>query len=351
MTASKRSTALETLDCPNCGGPIFYIAGITHCLLCPACRGESQLSSVGAELVQMHSMMQVKTTTFPLGRVAHIPESTLNELFSDYEPFKQSKKSSSASTEQVRDYTIIGMLCFKEVGENNSWTEYLLHSKAHGFLSLIESLDGWFIAQLLDKPPVKKRGNLIFCEKIWRGYDTYQSAITYAVGAFNWQVNLTDNFKVTDYRKQRAFITKKQREKSFVYQLAVRIRREQAFGWFAEPMKSTGSTQSEILGALFDQLHAKEISDEEFFKRAWEIIPPKHTIQSQKYRDKDEEDDDEDGYSILIDEDESIETKLVKVTLYAFVTLLLVAGLKACEGNASYYSSGRSGFSSYGSHK
>ncbi len=339
---SESNTTLATLDCPNCGVPIPYVAGTTNCLLCPTCRSESQPSDEGAALVRMHSMMQVKTTTFALGRVARIPEVALDELFDDYNLPEKSKKSASA--EPVREYLIVGILCFKEVGENHSWTEYLLHSQSHGFLSLIEEVDGWFITQLLDKAPVKKRGNLIFCEKIWRGYDTYQSKITYAIGAFNWHVSVTDNLKFTDYRKKKAFITKQQREKLFVYQLAVKTTRKQVFGWFYEPIKLT---QSELVEALYAQFDANEISHEEFFERLWEISPPLHTTHTQneyiapikKYRGYEDEGD----YEVL-------DSKLGKIAIYTF--FILIIGVGSCSDNSSYYSSGgRSGFSSYGSHK
>ncbi len=224
---------ITKLDCPNCGYPVPHVKGASTCLMCPACRGEIDLSSDTAKLVTVHSIMQGAKTTLALGDSARIIESELDSVSTT----RLNDPTQEAPSNKHHDYTIIGIMRLIEVGESGAWTEYFLYSKTDGFLWLAEESNGWFVARMLNELPEKSGGGIQVLGKTWRRADSYHNRVTYAAGAFNWQVNLSDSMKLIDYRNRQEVITSEQNAEEITYTLAKPVSAQRVYHWFGKEVK------------------------------------------------------------------------------------------------------------------
>ncbi len=300
------SEELGKLDCPNCGYALPYVAGMTKCLMCPACRSEIQMTGDKAELLQMHSLSQTRQMTLFLGDKARIYEADIASVSSTC----LNDCHSAPSIDKYHDYVIIGMMELEEVGEDATWTEYLLYSLTDGFLWLSEEEEGWFAARVLNELPEVEKGKLIFREKTWKPrYGAYRNKVLYAAGAFNWQVSAGDAMQLKDYHCGKDVITSEQNKEEITYTLATPV-------------------AAENIGQWFDRAVDSEQAPEE-----------RETVKFAKN-----------------------ERRRSNITTIIFILFVLFFGmpfiLGSCSyflsssGSSSYYhSSGHSGFTSSGSHK
>ncbi len=229
---------INKLDCPNCGSPINYIAGATDCLICPACCSEIGLTGQTAEVVKHYSTMQRKTTSLSLGDKARIAESDIAAVS---QLTSENTSNNFQAKETYHDYVVIGIMRLKEVGESAYWTEYLLYSFTNGFLWLEEESSGWRVARVLNEMPVDKRYYLQYRGQKWnKRYDEdYQSKATYAVGAFNWRVNVGDVMTLTDYKNGLHTIIKEKNNEEVSYTISSPIPATKINQWFGKDIEET----------------------------------------------------------------------------------------------------------------
>lgn len=242
--------ALAKIDCPNCGSPVPYVAGTTHCLLCPACRSEVKLTGKTAELVEVHSMMQAQTTSLQLGDKARI---NLAEIADISEPSVNQARQEASRTAS-HDYVIIGIMRLQEVGEYAFWTEYLLYSFTNGFLWLVEEPGDWRVARVLNELPTGdgKRWISYQNKKWYRKYDEdYQSQVVYAIGAFNWQVKIYDAMVLRDFSKGQQVISREKNNQEITYTISSPVSIKTINAWFgkqltARPAASTTGIENPL---------------------------------------------------------------------------------------------------------
>lgn len=232
---TKPTSQIHSLNCPNCASPVPYVVGATHFLVCPSCHTEIALTGNTAEVLQTHAMMQAFPTSLPLGAKARIIESDLAEV-SEF-------SHTTINNHQLlttHDYVVIGIQRLLEVGENVTWTEYLLYSFTNGFLWLSEESSGWYLARVLNEQPIKQHGGIVYDDKLWRSDDDegYQSQVVAAIGAFNWRVSLNDTMWLKDFTHGQQLITSEQNSQEITYTLATPVTHGQLRQWFGEQLTS-----------------------------------------------------------------------------------------------------------------
>lgn len=251
----KTNAQITSLDCPNCGSPVPYVAGATQFLLCPSCHSEISLQASTAQILQLHSMMQSVATSLKLGAKARISEADLQAVDSfSQDGFVQNSVATQNPTAQnnrsnalSHDFAVIGIQKLEEVGENATWTEYLLYSFTAGFIWLSEESKGWYIARVLDEHPIKSGNSLTFADKKWvdTTHESYQSKVIFAIGAFNWRVKINDVMTLTDYFNGSRLITSEQNSEEITYTLASRVTHQQLTNWFGEQITLNATTHDD----------------------------------------------------------------------------------------------------------
>lgn len=232
---------LSKIDCPNCGSPIPYVEGATDYLMCPACHSESKLTGSTAEVVAMHSAMQHFDSTLPLGAEARILATDIVEV--NEFALTEQEADAIAESQVYHDYVVIGIMRLNEVGEFAAWTEYLLYSLTDGFLWLSEESSGWYVARVLSEMPVPERGQLAYDDKQWRQVDSgYRNRVTFAMGAFNWQVKTDDSNLLIDYVSGDEIITSEQTEREITYTRAKPISHNKLEEWFGSYLNKQNLT-------------------------------------------------------------------------------------------------------------
>lgn len=246
---------ISKIECPNCGSPIPYVEGATDFLMCPSCHSEVKLTGSTAKVVQMHSTMQNFDSTLPLGAKARIASADVIEV----SEFSLSSDDIDKRLNQTpyHDYVVIGVMRFNEVGEFATWTEYLLYSLTDGFLWLSEESGGWFISRVLSEMPVADNGRLLYDEREWRQVDAgYHSRVIFAMGAFNWQVKINDSDLLIDYVNGEELITSEQTAREITYTHAKPISYATLEAWFGSYLRpenshvATGFEEQGSLGGL-----------------------------------------------------------------------------------------------------
>jgi uncharacterized Zn finger protein (UPF0148 family) len=171
--AGRLRGAILNLSCPGCGAPLAYPTGAASQLVCPSCATRSDATGDQAVIVEKGKQLDQLATTLPLGDQARIDGA---------------------------DYTFIGVLRCREVGESDTWTEYLLYSSLRGFLWLIESGEGWELARVLDTWPETAGDSVVLDGTRYEKLYDYGAEVTHAAGAFNWRAKAGDRVEISDYQ-------------------------------------------------------------------------------------------------------------------------------------------------------
>ncbi len=240
QSARQQADQVGKIDCPNCGSPVPFVAGITNCLMCPACHSEIKMTGANAQVVETHSRMQNFQSSLPLGAKARINSAELS-----VSQFSSSEGSATGSARH-HDYVVVGIQRLQEVGSYASWTEYLLYSFTDGFLWLSEEPKrGWMLSRVLNDFPERQGNGIYYDGRVWNNYDgVYQSRVTFAVGAFNWQVKVNDYMDLIDYTNGQDVITAEQNESEITYTLSTSLSNEQMQAWFGSQFQAIPATSN-----------------------------------------------------------------------------------------------------------
>ena len=140
----------------------------------------------------------------------------------------------TASFDKER-WQIIGLLRCREQGGTDEWTEYLLYSVQAGFLWLVESDAGWDKVRVLDSWPESVSASAVRLDgAAFTRMQAYGAEVTYAAGAFNWQVKVGDKVSLTDYRGSRGMLTSERSPSELGWSLAQRVPASTVDGWFGK---------------------------------------------------------------------------------------------------------------------
>ncbi|WP_338845915.1 DUF4178 domain-containing protein [Massilia sp. W12] len=206
-SAAKFKGKVKSLDCPSCGGSITYAPGLSKHLHCSSCHAQIDASSPKAQVVKAAEEVDAVYTTLQLGMTAKI-----------------------AGVE----HRIIGLM-MRVDDEGTPWTEYLLYNTRGLFLWLIETNTGWARASVQDNWPQWDLGDnaVLGNQEFSKLYD-YQASVTYALGAFNWRVNVGDQVKVTEFECGQAKLAAESTTQELTWSLSTPVKPEQIREWFGQ---------------------------------------------------------------------------------------------------------------------
>lgn len=188
--AGKIKGQRQSENCPSCGSPIQWISGIASHIICPSCGSELDTSNGKAQYIAAANMRQAQQNalTLPIGK-----SGKLNQ-------YHQTVIGAIHYEELSSEDTIAAMNGYPHEGilpQQSWWITYLLYAPNTGFTWLIETSDHeWFVSETLQSfPRTDTHGKP-------NGYSfTYQygGRVSYAAGAFYWQIRAGDLTHYTDY--------------------------------------------------------------------------------------------------------------------------------------------------------
>ena len=214
-TAGKFKGKTRALDCPNCGSPIKYQAGMAEQAVCPSCHAEVDLAGDRAVVLKKHDELGKLITSLALG---------------------------DTGTIDGVSYTIIGLMKRIEVDEPSStpWLEYLLYAADKGFLWLVESNDGWDRVEVLNESPGSPQASsLRFRGEAWEKLYDYEADVIYAAGAFNWRVSIGERATISDFGAGNRKLTAEATASEISWSLSERVPKPLVGQWFGKPWGAT----------------------------------------------------------------------------------------------------------------
>jgi uncharacterized Zn finger protein (UPF0148 family) len=209
-TAGKYRGKTTTLNCPNCGSPVKYQAGMAFHVVCPSCNAQVDCSTDRAVVLQKHEQLARVITTLSLG---------------------------DAGTIDTLKYEMIGFTKCRETGseETSEWVEYLLYSDKRGFLWLVESQDRWDRVKVLDEWPEQRSASSVELRgATYNKLYQYGAEVIYAAGAFNWRVAVGDRTRIIDYAHEGSKLTAEASDTEIVWSAASQVSEAQVREWFAK---------------------------------------------------------------------------------------------------------------------
>ncbi|GAA5103847.1 DUF4178 domain-containing protein [Wohlfahrtiimonas larvae] len=230
-TAGELKGATQESKCPNCGGNIQWITGITENVNCRYCGSEIAINDNVAELIKAHNLraIQHEAMALEIGQKAKI---------------------------DGKEWTVIGMMCQSELegDETNfaiqhklkkdfvtftgdQWHEYLLFSYPDQFMWLVQSgPNDWAVSNTQniwpklrkDLRPIYPTGQLIT-----KLYD-YGGRVKFAIGSFYYQVSPGDMTYYVDYGKENEKLSMEITDSEMSWSKATSISQKKLNEWFKD---------------------------------------------------------------------------------------------------------------------
>lgn len=229
-TAGELKGATQESKCPNCGGNIQWITGVTENVNCRYCGSEIGIQDNVAQLLKAHNLrsLQKLSMALDIGQKATI---------------------------DGKEWTVIGMMCQSELeGDqtrlalNNQlkkdfvqftqdqWHEYLLFSFPDQFMWLVQSgPNDWAVSRTQNVwpqighnlRPIHPSG-----QQLPRLYD-YGGRVKFAVGSFYYQVSPGDMTYYVDYGREDQKLSCEITESEVSWSRATSISNKRLNEWFA----------------------------------------------------------------------------------------------------------------------
>ncbi|KRC85581.1 hypothetical protein D3C87_313830 [compost metagenome] len=210
-TAGRFRGQIKALDCPNCGGPISFVAAMATHVVCPSCAAAVDCSGPTAEVIDKAHKVKAIRTTLSLGAVAKL---------------------------EGTSYTLIGLMkcADPDPEEPSSWIEYLLFNPVKGFVWLVETDEGWERVQVCDTwPSLNNATSVRWRNRLYQKLYDYTSRVEVALGAFNWRVKVGDSTRITDYKVGTLKLTRELGDAELGWSAAVPVSPAQLAQWFGAP--------------------------------------------------------------------------------------------------------------------
>lgn len=220
-TAGRYKGKVGNIECPSCGSPVAFSAGMTSHLVCPSCHGEADLSGPKAEIITAanHAVAVVEAipTTLQLGVTATIDGGK---------------------------YTVLGVVRRRDLSADagdpeGQWTEYELYAPGKGFLWLVETVKGWERAEVLDEWPSGAAGaEIIQAGAKYKHLYDYPASVTYAAGSFNWRVSIGDRVNISEYGSGIAKLAAEKDEHEITWSRSTAVPPNTIRLWFGQEIKA-----------------------------------------------------------------------------------------------------------------
>ncbi|MPT28484.1 MAG: DUF4178 domain-containing protein [Achromobacter sp.] len=210
-TAGRFRGQIKALACPNCGGPISFVAAMATHVVCPSCRAAVDCSGPTAEVIAKANQVKSIRTTLSLGAVAKIDGAS---------------------------FTLIGLMkcADPDPEEPSDWIEYLLFSPTRGFIWLVQTDEGWERVQVCDTWPSHNNATSVrWRSKLYHKLYDYTSRVELALGAFNWRVKVGDSTMITDYKAGNLKLTREQGAAEVGWSASAPVAPAQLAEWFGDP--------------------------------------------------------------------------------------------------------------------
>lgn len=220
-SAGRYRGKLDALDCPSCGSPIKYLPGMTAHLLCPACHAQVDAASPQAQVLAAGERVAAVPTTLELGAQAKLNN---------------------------QEYTVIGMMRRAD-DEGTQWTEYLLYGSRAGFSWLVETSEGWSRANVMPEWPAMTgpAGDTAVVDRMsFNKLYEYGSQVTYAIGAFNWRVNVGDRTRVAEFANGQIRLACEATPEEMTWSRSSPVPFDQMKAWFGQQF--SGRRPAPLLG-------------------------------------------------------------------------------------------------------
>lgn len=209
-SAGRLKGTSAVLDCPSCGSPLHYQAGVATQIVCKACGSSVDCSGDKALVLEQHTTAAQYHATLDVG--------------------------DSATIDGV-NWKIIGLIELEETQDpDSSWTEYLLYNALQGFFWLVESNDGWFRVDVLNRMPDSWTSDSAMMDGVRyrRPFELYSAKVTYAAGAFNWRVAVGDQSSYAEYEHNGERLCKEKNSSEIVWSKSKRIPNQLVQQWFGK---------------------------------------------------------------------------------------------------------------------
>lgn len=210
-SAAKFKGKVSALDCPSCGHAISYAPGVSKHLICPACNSSIDASTPQSAVVAKGEEVAAFHTTLEIGAKAKI---------------------------NGAQHQIIGLM-ERSDDEGTRWIEYLLYNTRGGFLWLIETDDGWQRAKVQDDWPIWGGGDAATLgQQTFKQLYEYPSEVTYAIGAFNWKVQVGDQTRITEFACGNQKLAMEKTAEELTWSMSTPVAADQIRAWFGENIKA-----------------------------------------------------------------------------------------------------------------
>lgn len=209
-SAGRYRGKVDALQCPSCGTAIGYLPGMASNLVCPACATRIDAASPQAQVLQAGERGEQAPLTIPLGAEAKIG---------------------------AHDYRVLGALRRMD-DEGEEWTEYLLYSTRAQFFWLVQTLDGWWRAEVLDEwpEPGTPAAPVVKLHTVdYQGTLDYPARVTWAAGAFNWKVAAGDMVRVREFERGQASLSAESTGEELSWSRSTPLAYDQVRAWFKLP--------------------------------------------------------------------------------------------------------------------
>jgi len=209
-SAGRYRARVDTLSCPSCGAAIQYLPGLAHNLVCQACATRLDASTPQAQVLAAGERIEKVALTLQLGQEAKIG---------------------------AHDYRVLGAL--RRIDDDDeTWTEYLLYSPRMGFFWLVETLEGWWRADVIGEWPEPGTPAVPYVQyqnaRFVRTLD-YPARVTYAAGAFNWRVRVGERMRVREFEHGQASLSAESNDDELTWSRATPVAFDQVRAWFKLP--------------------------------------------------------------------------------------------------------------------
>ncbi len=224
-SAAKFKGKVGALDCPSCGNSISYAPGVSKHLVCSACHAQIDSSTPKAQVVAAGAEIEAVHTTLELGAKAKINGTA---------------------------HQIIGLMK-RQDDEGEEWVEYLLYSSKGGFLWLVETNTGWARANVMETWPNWDRGENAQIDKFqYKKLYEYSAEVTFAVGAFNWRVNVGDTVQVIEFGQGQNKLAAEMTDKELTWSRSMPVAPDQIRAWFGQAIDAEkASPEGELSSTKF----------------------------------------------------------------------------------------------------
>lgn len=200
-------------ECPNCGDSLDFVSGMAEHVVCRSCFSQVKVSDDKAELIEKHESLNTYPMTLNIGDTANIDGQT---------------------------YTIIGAIGYAEIEdgfESSTWIDYLLynaHNKTAAFLWLTETKDseGWSTSYTLLEQPQQDFNSVTYDGKSWQKQWTYHAKVTWALGAFYWQVKINNLSTYDDYTSGNLKLIKETSPHDIIWNKSKNVSTQDIATWF-----------------------------------------------------------------------------------------------------------------------